>query len=220
MITLSAIKPQLDDLDASRIISIIGKLFSKYEQKKILFVIDEMEKTSPLTGDSLSTYRDAVRDLMDDNNSVSILMISTARELDDFRLLNSDAIRRRVGINNFKHFQQYNDDELLELMKGVIQFQRKEGFSANKVSKLKSEEKINEKSYPFTEKALNEIIGEVHDLVDNAIAGIPAVRPNELLQIMDLCLIKAQEKNLEFIDSKLAKTVGKEFKTVSSPGVI
>jgi len=220
MITLSAVKPQLDDLDASKIISITAKLFSKYEQKKILFIIDEMEKTSPLMGDSLTAYRDAIRDLMDNNNSANILMISTAREMDDFRLLNDDPVKRRIGLNNFKFFKPYNDDELLELMKEVIQIQRKKDFSVNNINKLSSQEKIDEKTYPFTEKALVEIIEYVHYLVDNNIGGIPAVRPNELFQLIDLCLTKSQEKNLELIDSKFVKTVENEFTTASTPGII
>ena len=42
---LNKLRKQIDDIDAAKIISITAKLFEKYNGKKILFMIDEMEKT-------------------------------------------------------------------------------------------------------------------------------------------------------------------------------
>jgi len=222
MITLSALKPQIDDLEASRVISLTSKLFSMYTGKKILFVVDEMEKTAPLTGDSMTAYRDAIRDLVDSSNNVAVIFVSTARELTDFRLLNDDPIKRRIGLHNIKYFKPYDDDsELLAIMKDVIMFERNRKFPfEEKISEIKSDEKVTIETYPYSDKALAEIINYVHDLAENVTEGIPAVRPNEILQLMDLCLTKAKENNLSHIDSKLVKEAEKEFTSGTSPDVI
>jgi len=215
-ITLTAVKQQIDDLDATKIISITAKLFEKYEGKKILFMIDEMEKTDPLMGENMSMYRDSIRALMDSSNSASILMISSARALDQFRLLNDDPIIRRIGLHNFKIFKDYDEDELLELMKDVIKERRKTEFSVKeKLKSIKTQEKINEDTYPFTEDTLKEIIEHVKFLADNNV--IPGVRPSELLDLMDICISKAKEKNSQFIDKKIIKEVKDEYTSVSTP---
>jgi len=215
-ITLTAVKQQIDDLDATKIISITAKLFEKYEGKKILFMIDEMEKTDPLMGENMSMYRDSMRALMDISNSASILMISSARALDQFRLLNDDPIIRRIGLHNFKIFKDYDKDELLELMKDVIKERRKTEFSVKeKLKSIKTQEKINEDTYPFTEDTLKEIIEHVKFLADNNV--IAGVRPSELLDLMDLCISKAKEKNSQFIDKKIIKEVKDEYTSVSTP---
>ncbi len=212
MITLSSVKSQIDDLEASRIISITAKLFEKYEEKKILFILDEMEKTDPLMGDSMMGYRDTIRDLMDSSNSAGIIMISSGRDLQDFRLLNDDPIQRRIGLNNFKRFRPYEDEELLQLMKEIIMDKRKNDFPLEeKINSAKTNEKLDKTNFPFTEEALKEILAYDHYLVESAMANIPAVRPNELLQLMDMALIHAKDKSLPIIDSSIIKDVAKEF---------
>jgi len=215
-ITLTAVKQQIDDLDATKIISITAKLFEKYEGKKILFMIDEMEKTNPLMGESMSMYRDSIRALMDISNSASILMISTARELDQFRLLNDDPIIRRIGLHNFKIFKDYDNDELLELMKDVIKERRKADFSVKeKLKSIETQEKISEDIYPFSEESLKEMIEHVRFLADNNM--ISGVRPSELLDLMDLSISKAKKKNSQFIGKKIVKEVTDEYASVSTP---
>lgn len=210
MIALSAVKPQIDDIDATKVISITTKLFSKYENKKLLFIVDEMEKTKPLIGDSLNQYRDALRALMDPHNSTNILMLSTARGFEEFRLVDSEPIRRRIGLHNFKLFKDYEDDELIDFMKDIIQARRTKDFPLkNKIDKIKIQEKIDEKTFPFTEKALIEIRECVHYLFDNNV--VEAFSPGYLLELADFCLDRAQEENLEVIDSKFVKSVEKEF---------
>lgn len=215
-ITLSAVKQQIDDLDAVKVISITAKLFEKYEGKKILFIIDEMEKTNPLMGESMSAYRDSIRALMDISNDASILMIGTARDLDQFRLLNDDPIKRRIGLHNFKIFKDYDEGELLELMTDMIKIRRKPEFPIKeKLKTVKTQEKINEDTYPFSEDSLKEIIAHIKFLADNnMIAGI---RPSELLDLMDLCISKAKENDSQIIDKKIIKEVKDEYTSVSTP---
>ena len=221
MITLSAVKPQIDDLEASRIVSITAKLFEKFEGKKILFVVDEMEKTDPLMGDSMNAYRDTLRDLMDSGNSAGILMISSHRDLEDFRLLNDDPIQRRIGLNNFKVFRPYEDDELLQLMKEVINAKRKEGFPLQeKIDSAKTEESLDKNNYPFTEEALNEILRFINYCVDNGIGKITGLRPNELLQIMDLAITEAKHQQVPAIDKKIIEEVETNFAAAVTPEAI
>ncbi len=218
MIVLSAVKPQIDDLEASKIISITAKLFEKYEGRKILFIVDEMEKTDPLMGDSMTAYRDTVRDLMDSSNRAGILMISSARDLQDFRLLNDDPIQRRIGLNNFKRFRPYEEDELLQLMKEIINSKRKEGFQIKeKISSVKTNESLDKNNYPFTEEALNEILRFVKYLIDNGIGNIPGLRPNELLQLMDIAISKAKRQKSSVIDKKIIEKIETDFTSGASP---
>jgi len=220
-ISLSAVKPQIDDIEASKIISITAKMFNKYKNQRIMFVIDEMEKTDGLVGDSMTAFRDAVRNLMDDGNSAGIMMLSTARDMQDFRLLNDDPIRRRIGLNNFKHFTPYEKEELMELMTDVIVKRRMPEFDVKKkISLADTNEKIDEKTYPFTKEALDGIIDHVQFMVDNRIGEIPAVRPNEVLQMMDVAMTNAKLSGLSIIEKKQISEVGKEFTDDSSPDEI
>ncbi len=216
-ITLNAVKQQIDDIEATKVISITAKLFEKYEGKKILFMVDEMEKTNPLMGESMSMYKDSIRALMDSSNNANILMISSARDLDQFRLLKDDPIQRRIGLHNFKKFQDYDNDELLEFMKDIIKERRQTGFSAKEKLKIvETKEKINEDIYPFTEDSLKEIIAHVKYLADNnKIAG---VRPSEHLDLMDLCISIAKQKTSQIIDKKIVKEAKEQYDTsVSTP---
>ena len=129
-------------------------------------------------------------------------MISSARDLDQFRLLKDDPIQRRIGLHNFKKFQDYDNDELFEFMKDIIKERRQTGFSAKeKLKMVETQEKINEDTYPFTEDSLKEIISHVKYLADNnKIAG---VRPSEHLDLMDLCISKAKHVIHNTINSQL-----------------
>ena len=211
MITLSAVRPQIDDLEASKVISLTSKLFNTYSGKKLIFIIDEFEKTSALAGDSMTAYVDAVRHLVDTSNHTGLIFVATADSREELRVLTKDPVQRRIGLNNFKQFLPYKDEELQDIVKDVMKIERKPKFPVKeKTNKIKTAEGMSEHTYPFTEKALEEITERIHMISENDHELIPAVRPAEVLQLTDMC-ISISQKDHDFIDKEIVKKISKRF---------
>lgn len=212
---IDAITPQLKEQDMAMLLDFVGKLVQKYENKQLLFIIDEMEHTNPLIGDSMVVFRETMRSIVDENNSCGFIFTASVREDKDFRIVSDDAVRSRIGILNFKKFEEYNKSDLINLIKNLIiesrstEFQLSEPLNAAKTS---TTENVTEETFPFTTDAIENIVDFVLKLRQNG--NIESIRPREALQIMDKALAMSSEEKLAVIDSSVVKKIEDDMQKV------
>jgi len=209
---IDAITPQIHEDDAVAIINSIAKLVRVFEKKQLLLLIDEFENTHALLGDSLMMFIGAIRGLVDEGSDAGVVFIASVRSMDEMPfIIVEDPVRRRIGLTNFIYYEEYAREELEQLIYQLLEFRREEGFKFDQALKEttgKVSETFNEKTYPFTEKAIALAIDKVFELRE--LGKIPSIRPKESLDLLDYALsLGAQEKvpilTSKFVDDALAK---------------
>jgi len=207
---IDAVRAQIYEDDAVSILNSVALQVKAFESKQLLLFIDEIENTEPLSGDSLGMFREALRGLVDEGNSVGVVFTASGREMADLPVcITDESVKRRIGMPNYINFKEYTHDELKQFIHEVIQYRRAKDFDASSAARRVRVpgENVTVLSYPFTEEAISSIVLAVTNLRDTG--QTDAVRPKEALSVMDNALAYALEKRAPAIDSQLVSVVSK-----------
>src|SRR2546428_13154071 len=192
---IDAVSGQIREDDAALILNMISRLVRKTEKKQFMLFIDEFENTSSLMGDSQAAFREAIRGIMDESNETGVVISNTAREMDDMPLaLTDDSVQRRIGFPNYRLFPEYTPEDLLALLREIVEFRRdRKADTAKLVKKAQSttKEKVSEETFPFTDLALDMAVGTVFEL--RQLGRTDSARPKEALDLLDSALALAAE---------------------------
>jgi Cdc6-like AAA superfamily ATPase len=197
--------PQIDEDEAVSILNMVASLVKKFEGKQLMLLIDEAELLIRLSGDALNMFTEAIRGLTDERSKVGLIFAVTGRGLDHLpSVLTDNSVKRRIGISNYIPFEEYSESDLREFILSAISYRRIEGFDVSqKLSSISTKEHLTEKTYPFTEEAVEHIIRVIATLYKDG--KIDAIRPKEALMIMDDSLAIALEDGCSVIDSSVVK---------------
>jgi len=207
---LEAVRPQLFAEDAVAILNAIAIQHEKINKRPLLLLVDEFETTMNLGGDAKVEFTEALRSLVDEGSRVGIVFALTARSLAEMPdPLDTEPVRRRIGITNFIEFDEYKDEELERFMRQVIQYRRDSKFDVKKLlGSLQTKETVDVETFPFSGEALKEIANSV--VLFKEQNKIEAVRPKEALEIMDRALRVATLRKLPFINKDIILAVRDE----------
>jgi Cdc6-like AAA superfamily ATPase len=194
-IQIEAIRQQLGEDEAVAILNIIALLISKVEidKRPILLLIDEIENTRLIGGDSATLFIEANRSLTDESSHVGIIFAATVRAVAELpRTITEKSVASRIGYTNFIPFKDYDETSLHEFISDAIGYRRQKDFDAGlaaRTAQSQTGEHVTPQNYPFTEEAVNEVIATVSELWRKG--KTDAIGPRETLQIMDAALRKA-----------------------------
>ena len=209
--SIGAMTNQLNEDEAVSFLNAIALLIKEFEGKQLMLLVDEIENTNDIGGDSLSMFREAIRGLVDESSRVGTIFAATGRAMEGLPIcITDESVRRRIGFPNYMYFEEYTVDNLAQFIYEVIQYRRREDFDVKVAVKQAKEihaESVTEKSYPFTEEGIKKIIETVVALRDTG--KIPAVRPPEALSIMDRALVVATERSATLVTYEIIDEVCK-----------
>ena len=209
--SIGAMTNQLNEDEAVSFLNAVALLIKAFEGKQLMLLVDEIENTNDIGGDSLSMFREAIRGLVDESSRVGTVFAATGRAMEGLPIcITDESVRRRIGFPNYMYFEEYTVDNLAQFIYEVIRYRRREDFDVKVTVKKAKEiaaEGVTERSYPFTEGGIGKIIETVVALRD--VGKIPAVRPPEALSIMDRALVIATERNAPLITSEVVDEVCK-----------
>lgn len=142
--------------------------------------------------------------MVDESSRIGVIFATTARSVAEMpSVIVAEPVKRRIGITNYIHFEDYTSDELVKFMKQTIAYRRESDFRFIDLGSTK--EIIDSETYPFTKQAFDQIVNAVTMFYEeNRIEGI---RPKEALEIMDKALRVAISRNLKYIDSSVITEV-------------
>jgi Cdc6-like AAA superfamily ATPase len=185
----------------------IGRLIKKFSGKSLVFLMDESEHLSPLIGDYFSLFADGLRGLMDEGGSVGIVFAMSGN-IEEVRIFSLPQILRRLS--GRIDMPEYTLDQAEEFVSQAVEFARADDYKERtKIAAKNCDEKLSEKFYPFSDKAVKVI-------VDKAVAKADAeqmkgLRPRDILFYMDTPLGDVLLSNKEYyaIESALVERVAK-----------
>lgn len=197
---LQAPSPQIGAREAVEILLMLGRFFLE-QGKKLLIILDEMEKAEELRGDSSIELRDSLRNLFDITCPISFIINHTLRGIEvqtGPRLFQEPELRRRLEMRKIR---EYQNQELIILMKDIMKFRRDPEFPlSSAVERLgKTPEEVDETTYPFSAEALRKIVELLEDEVREK--KIDGLRPAEAFHHMDNLLLHASRKQMPVIYS-------------------
>jgi len=190
-------------VNAVAILNALSILNIHFKRKPLLFLIDEFENAMHISGDARVSFTEAMRSLVDEGSQASVIFALTARALAEMpSSISDEPVKRRIGLTNYVMFREYNESELEQFVHQVIDYRRDKQFNVkNALSSLKSAETVTEKTYPFSQDAIEEIVKSV--VLFKEQGRIEAVRPKEALEIMDKALRVATAEKLLSINKDL-----------------
>jgi len=205
--SIGTVTREISDEDAVAVLNAMAILSMIFDKKPMIFLMDEFESTYHLGGDARTLFSEAIRSLVDEGSQVGVIFALTARSMAEVPpVLDYDPVKRRIGLTNYVRFSEYSEDELERFIKQVISYRRDEHFNAKEaVSSLKSSETNDERTYPFSREAIEEIVKSVVHFAEEG--QIDCVRPKEALEIMDKALRLAIEKKMPSINKDVILTV-------------
>ncbi len=199
---------QIEVPDQVRFLQSFFSLHGAIHKKPVMLFVDEFENTRTLVGDSLSEFTEAFRDIVSEGSPIGTVFALTGRTIEEGpQILKNETVKRRISATNFYSFDEYAIDEVKEFVYQVIQYRRIKSFDVKSaISKLtgKGIERVTERSYPFSEEAIELIIQKIKLLKEQA--QIDAFRPKEAMELMDNAMSHAILSKSEYLNSNLVKT--------------
>lgn len=209
---LGLIQQQLSEDWAVALLEAVGDLIERTEGRKLMLLIDEFENTGVLRGDAMTMFTEAIREMCEESSRINVIFAATVRSIEENRILSNASILSRIGHLNYYEIGEYSEGELKALIEKVVEYKRLKDFDVNKaVSGIRSAvgERLNDRLFPFTSEAVDEIIESLKLMKDDGI--IPALRPRETLELMDRALSVTLEEGKPVIDTQAVKAAVKRW---------
>jgi len=166
----------------------IGRVVRKILKQTVLIVLDELDRLEYVGDETGSTFQDAFRKLMDDNQlDVSILMGCSAaslKELPDVFGGAQGPVLSRIGKTNLVEIPQIQTPSINDFIKSIIAHVRNETANVQELierAKKDTAEALDQDLFPFTKEAIEKLKG--------TLAGI--MTPREVTQRMTQAAGKA-----------------------------
>lgn len=210
--SLGIIQQQLSEDWAVAILDVAAEMIEKTEKKKLLLLIDEFENTNALRGDSMTMFTEAIREMCEESSRINVVFAATVRSIEENRILSNASILSRIGHLNYYEIGEYSEEELRTLIEKVVGYKRLANFNVKRaISDISPSvsERVDERFFPFTLEAVDEIIECLKLMKDDGI--IPALRPRETLELMDRALSAALEEGRPVIDTEAVKAAVKRW---------
>lgn len=195
---IEAVRSQLSEDEAVTVLNTLAYLLKNTEEDKrpMLLLVDEIENTRLIGGDSATLFVEANRSLTDESSNVGIIFAATVRAVAELpRTITEKSVASRIGYTNFIQFKDYSEETLREFITDVINYRRQKAADIGallKEAQRNTSEQLNEAFYPFTEEAIAEIVSTVSQLYRKG--KTDAMGPRETLHIMDACLREASDR--------------------------
>ena len=198
---LEAVRAELGDEDAVSILNALAILYEQMNRRAMLILVDEFENTAHIGGDAKTSFSEAMRSLVDESSKVGVIFALTSRALAEMpEPIDIEPVKRRIGITNYVSFREYTEDELERFIEQLIRYRRDSKFDFRKtLGDVRFSENMNESTYPFTTEAVKQIVSSV--ILFKEQNKTEAVRPKEVMELMDRALREAVTKKLQVISS-------------------
>ncbi len=186
----------------------IGKLFWEVEKKRLIVLVDEMERLQSVDdSDAVGNWTHALRLLADrQNDSVGMVLATAFRKRDDMPNMFTDAqVTRRfdegAGYIEITTFQQKADVEVfLKDLLGYLVDKKKVQELAKKEG-LGKYPKFSETTYPFTSDAFGKFL-------EHVVESRESPTPSMLISDLDRVGFEAMDSGQKLIDTALLQKLG------------
>jgi hypothetical protein len=150
----------------------IGRVVRKIYKQTLLIVLDELDRLQYVGDETGSTFQDAFRKLMDDNQlDVSILMGCSAaslKELPDVFGGAQGPVLSRIGKTNLVEIPQIQTPAINDFIKSIILFVRnREGNVQELIERARKDtaEDLDQDLFPFTREAIEKLKGTLQGIM-------------------------------------------------------
>lgn len=166
----------LADATASKlatVLIIIGKVVKRVRNKTLTLVIDEIDRLKVISDEyGLSTYEEAFRRLVDDNQKdVAILLSCSAANLRDLPEIfgggEGGPILSRIGTQNLLEIPEISPEDVDAFINAIIRHTVSKEFAEKRVEELKTQidEELKVDVYPFTTEAIEALKGTLRGIM-------------------------------------------------------
>jgi hypothetical protein len=190
--------PQMQSLEVARtpklgdtidILLAFGRLFQDVDNSRLVFLIDELDQLEFVTGDEISTWTAAFRQLADQSNR-SVGFVLALRGAGDETLpepLQHEAVTTRIGVANFVEIPYlYDQADLHAFVTDLVSTLVDQDCARAKLTEADLDSPID--TFPFSPEAL--------ELVQQYIYEDPLrALPREVLFTLDECAAAAVGKS-------------------------
>jgi len=189
-------------------LNVIGDAILRRKERPLVIFFDEFENTAAIQGDSFSMFTEAVRGMVDESSKIGAVFVASGREVADFPgTITEPPVKRRIGVHNYINFTEYSQDELIQFMEEVLLYKRRQNVDIENIIECSNTtEEINNRTFPFTRKALELITKTIYNL--RVEGKIPSLRPSDALDFLNACvqeLLATSDQKL--IDSNFTTNV-------------
>lgn len=145
----------------AQIVVLLGRLEQRLNRRRLVIVLDEMERLRDLSSETIVTFVTGFTRLADPNQSdVALLLGTSASLITEFPDVFSPngPVMSRIGTSNQTEIPSLPDPDVDRFIKGIIEYRRVHDAATldEKIAAAKStsQETIKHDLYPFSEEAL------------------------------------------------------------------
>jgi hypothetical protein len=145
----------------ANILLTIGKLLTRYKDKTLVLIYDELDRASVLGKDPVVTFSTAFTTLTDLNQTnVAVFLATSAARIADVPGIITQPVKSRVGSEDLKEIPPMVTDDIEPFVKDLITHNRKKDITIDnlvKKAKTLTKETVELELYPFTKEAIEAI---------------------------------------------------------------
>jgi len=178
----------------------ILKMSDKIDGKKLILVFDELDKTVDLNQSSASQWAYMFTQLTDDSQLSAVVILGfTAAAIEEVNVVDASVLRR-VGNFNSLNISEIRNNEFMDFVKDLIQYNRNPDYDFTQdIKQFQNEaggEKLELEYLPFTIEAIEKLK-----------TRLARPNPSTLMNYMNRACAECQSNNEHIITSKVMERV-------------